>query len=77
MPPRPSTMNRPGQPEPGPYPTAEQLRRLAYLIRCEDDYLSDDQFVVQFAAAVLALWGSGGYVHRTQPTDRQLSLLDQ
>jgi hypothetical protein len=64
------------QPGSGPYPTAEQLRRLAHLIHCEDDYLNEERFVVQFAAAVLALWGSGGYVHRTQPTDRQLALLE-
>ena len=59
------------------HPTPEQLRRLAYLIRAEDDYLNDDRFVVQFAAAVLALWGAGGYVHDHRPTDRQLSILDE
>ena len=57
------------------HPTQEQLRRLAYVIRCEDDYLSEDRFAVQFAHAVLALWGRGGYVHTFKPTDHQLSVL--
>jgi hypothetical protein len=58
------------------HPTPEQLRRLAYLIRVEDDYINDDRFVVKFAAAVLALWGVGGYVHNYQPSDWQLSIID-
>ena len=53
-----------------------QLRSLAHIIRIEDDYLRDDNFVVQFAAAVLALWGTGGYAHDCKPSDRQLSILD-
>lgn len=59
------------------YPTAEQLRRLAYVIRCEDDYLKDDLFVVRFGEAVLSLWGSDGYAHAHKPSDQQLSVLNQ
>jgi hypothetical protein len=58
------------------HPSPMQLRSLAYIIRAEDDYIKDDKFVVQFAAAVLALWGAGGHVHDYKPSDRQLSILD-
>jgi hypothetical protein len=58
------------------HPTPMQLRTLACVIRSEDDYLRDDLFVVKFAAAVLALWGEGGYAHDYKPGDRQLSILD-
>jgi hypothetical protein len=53
-------------------PTAQQLRCLAYAIRCEDDYLGEERFLQHFAAAVLAIWGEGGYIHRAQPTAAEL-----
>jgi hypothetical protein len=65
----------PINPEPGPYPTPEQLRRLAFIIKCEDDYLMESNFLIKFAGAVLALWGVGGYVHTHKPTEHQLALL--
>jgi hypothetical protein len=57
-------------------PTASQIRQLAYLIKCEDDYLPENVFYLRFADAVLALWGAGGYVHTHKPNQRQLNILD-
>jgi hypothetical protein len=56
------------------YPTAEQLRRLYFIIQCEDDY-GARHAPIRFGRAVLALWGASGYLQTHQPTDAQLSVL--
>ena len=56
------------------YPTAEQLRRLYFIIECEDDY-GARHAPVRFGRAVLALWGASGYLQTHQPTNAQLSVL--